>query len=138
MPVPGCFPDEDGPLRAPSDSTFRRVLMKLDPRAFAAIVGQWLLEQEVSAIGRLAVDGKVLRGSGRRDGRPLQLLSAVTHHLRLSLGQMAIDEKSNEIPALQPLLESLALPPGVLITAEALVSRRLSPLGGERGVGEAS
>lgn len=170
----GCFPDEDGQLRAPSDSTFRRVLMKLDPRAFAAIVGQWLLEQEVSAIGRLAVDGKVLRGSGRRDGRPLQLLSAVTHHLRLSLGQMAIDEKSNEIPALQPLLESLALPPGVLITAdalhcqqksaafitqelggdylfglkgnqeaaqrkaEALVSRRLSPLGGERGVGEAS
>jgi hypothetical protein len=112
--------------------------MKLDPRAFAAIVGQWLMEQEVSAMGRLAVDGKVLRGSGRRDGRPLQLLTAVTHHLRLSLGQMAIDEKSNEIPALQPLLESLALPPGVLITAEALVSRRLSPLGGERGVGEAS
>lgn len=116
----GCFPDEDGELRAPSDSTFRRVLMNLDPGAFAAIVGQWLLEQEVSAIERLAVDGKVLRGSGRRDGRPLQLLSAVTHHLRLSLGQVVIDEKSNEIPALQPLLESLALPPGVVVTADAL------------------
>lgn len=116
----GCFPDEDGEYRPPSDSTFRRVLMNLDPGAFAGIVGQWLLEQEISAISRLAVDGKVLRGSGRRDGRPLQLLSAVTHHLRLSLGQVMIDQKSNEIPALQPLLESLALSPGVLITADAL------------------
>jgi hypothetical protein len=169
----GCFPDEDGELRAPSDSTFRRVLMNLNAGAFAAIVGQWLLDQEVSAIGRLAVDGKVLRGSGRRDGRPLQLLSAVTHHLRLSLGQVPIEEKSNEIPALQPLLESLALPPGVLITADALhcqqksarfitqevdgdylfglkgnqdgiekkaqalVSQRLFPLGGQCEVGEA-
>jgi hypothetical protein len=147
--------------------------MNLNAGAFAAIVGQWLLEQEVSAIGRLAVDGKVLRGSGRRDGRPLQLLSAVTHHLRLSLGQVPIEEKSNEIPALQPLLESLALPPGVLITADALhcqqksarfitqevdgdylfglkgnqdgiekkaqalVSQRLFPLGGQCEVGEA-
>jgi hypothetical protein len=116
----GCFPDDDGEYRPPSDSTFRRVLMNLNPGTFASIVGQWLLEQEISAIDRLAVDGKVLRGSGRRDGRPLQLLSAVTHHLRLTLGQVPIDEKSNEIPALQPLLESLALSPGVLITADAL------------------
>lgn len=114
----GCFPDEDGELRAPSDSTFRRVLMNLDPGAFAAIIGQWLLEQEVSAIGRLAVDGKVLRGSGRRDGRRLQLLSAVTHHLRLSLGQEPIGVKSNEILALQPLLESLALRSGVTISSD--------------------
>ena len=94
--------------------------MSLEPGGFAALVGQWLLEQESAAIGRLAVDGKVLRGSGRRDGRPLQLLSAVTHHLRLSLGQVSIEEKSNEIPALQPLLQSLALPPGTLITADAM------------------
>ena len=32
----------------------------------------------------------------------------------------AIEEKSNEIPALQPLLQSLALPPGTLITADAM------------------
>jgi len=121
----GCFPDDDGECRAPSDSTFRRVLMGLDPGAFAAIVGRWLLEQEISAIGRLAVDGKVLRGSGRRDGRPLQLLSAVTHHLRLSLGQVSIEEKSNEIPALQPLLEALALPPGCQRRSE---TRSTSPV----------
>jgi len=116
----GCLPDEAGQLRAPSDSTFRRVLIGIDPGAFAALVGQWLLEQEPGAVARLAVDGKVLRGSGRRDGKPLQLLSAVTHHLRLTLGQIPIEEKSNEIPALKPLLRSLSLPPGTLITADAM------------------
>lgn len=116
----GCLPDEAGQLRAPSDSTFRRVLIGVDSRAFAAMVGQWLLEQEPGAVARLAVDGKVLRGSGRRDGKPLQLLSAVTHHLRLTLGQIPIEEKSNEIPALKPLLRALSLPPGVLITADAM------------------
>jgi hypothetical protein len=48
----------------------------------------------------------------------LQLLSAVTHHLRLTLDQIALEEKSNEIPALKPLLKKLDLPPGTLITAE--------------------
>jgi hypothetical protein len=66
------------------------------------------------------VDGKVLRGSGRHDGKPLQLLSAVTHHLRLTLDQIPIAEKSNEIPALQPLLQKVQPPSGVLITADAL------------------
>ena len=116
----GCLPDEAGGVRAPSDSTFRRVINGVDPRAFAALVGLWLLEQEPGAVAQLAVDGKVLRGSGRRDGKPLQLLSAVTHHLRLTLGQIPIAEKSNEIPALKPLLRSLALPPGVRITADAM------------------
>jgi hypothetical protein len=71
-------------------------------------------------LAQLAVDGKVLRGSGRHDGKPLQLLSAMTHHLRLTLDQVAIEEKSNEIPALKPLLKKLNLPPGVLITGDAM------------------
>jgi hypothetical protein len=43
----------------------------------------------------------VLRGSGRHDGKPLQWLSAVTHPLRLTLGPVPLEDKSNEIPALQ-------------------------------------
>lgn len=117
----GCTPDEDdGRYYPPSDSTFQRVLNKVDSVALASIVGQWLGQQEIGALAQLAVDGKVLRGSGRHDGKPLQLLSAVTHHLRLTLDQIAIEEKSNEIPALKPLLRKLNLPPGVLITADAL------------------
>ena len=117
----GCKPNEDdGHYYPPSDSTFQRVLRKVNAPALASIVGQWLAPQAIGALKQLAVDGKVLRGSGRHDGKPLQLLSAVTHHLRLTLDQIAIEEKSNEIPALKPLLRKLNLPPGVLITADAL------------------
>jgi hypothetical protein len=117
----GCRPDEeDGRYYPPSDSTFQRVLKKIDADRVAAIVGAWLAEQEIGALARLAVDGKVLRGSGRHDGKPLQLLSAVTHHLRLTLDQVPIEDKSNEIPALKPLLKKIKPPPGTLITADAM------------------
>ena len=117
----GCTRDEeDGRYYPPSDSTFQRVLNKVDADAVARIVGTWLAEQEIGSLAQLAVDGKVLRGSGRHDGKALQLLSAVTHHLRLTLGQVAIQDKSNEIPALKPLLQKLDLPPGTLITADAM------------------
>jgi len=117
----GCSPDEeDGGYYPPSDSTFQRVINRLDASGVATIAGEWLAEQEVGALGRLAVDGKVLRGSGRHDGKPLQLLSAVTHHLRLTLDQIPIAEKSNEIPALKPLLRRLPVPAGTLVTADAM------------------
>jgi hypothetical protein len=117
----GCTPDEeDGRYYPPSDSTFQRVLNRVNAVAVAKIIGTWLGHQEIGALARLAIDGKVLRGSGRHDGKPLQLLSAVTHELRLTLDQIAIEEKSNEIPALKPLLKKLDLPPGTLITADAM------------------
>ena len=105
----GCQPDEeDGRYYPPSDSTFQRVLNRSRRRAASpASSATWLAEQEIGALAQLAVDGKVLRGSGRHDGKPLQLLSAVTHHLRLTLDQVPIEEKSNEIPALKPLLKKL-------------------------------
>lgn len=117
----GCHPrEEDGRYLSPSDSTFRRVLNKIDPDALSALIGQWLGQQEIGALAQLAVDGKVLRGSGRHDGKPLHLLSAVTHQLRLTLGQVAIEQKSNEIPALKPLLKKVAVLPGTVITADAM------------------
>ena len=112
--------EDDHRYYPPSDSTFLRVLQRLDAGAFATLVGGWLAEQEIGALARLAVDGKVLRGSGRHDGKPWQLLSAVTHHLRLTLDQIPIAAKSNEIPALAPLLKKIAPPPGTLITVDAM------------------
>ena len=93
----GCQAAEHGRYAAPSDTTFFRVLNRLDPAAFAAVVGAWFLEQNPGLLARLAVDGKVLRGSGRTDGQPLQPL------LR-------------QFPALQ----------GTLLTADALHCQRES------------
>ena len=117
----GCRRDEDdGRYYPPSDSTFQRVLKKIAADRVAAIIGAWLAQQEIGALARLAIDGKVLRGSGRHDGKALQLLSAVTHHLRLTLDPIPIEEKSNEIPALKPLLKKVRPPPGTLCTADAM------------------
>ena len=115
-----CQLNEDGRYYPPSDSTFRRVLQKVPAAELARLMGAWLAEQEVGALAQLAIDGKVLRGSGRKDGKPLQLLSAVTHQLRLTLDQIPIEEKSNEIPALKPLLVKIRPRPGTLITADAM------------------
>jgi len=81
-----------------------------------------MMAQEISILQALAVDGKCLRGSARTDGKPLQLLSAVSHRLRLTVAQEPVAEKSNQIPALQPLLRKLpsAALEGSLITADAL------------------
>ena len=116
----GCPPNDQGLFRAPSDSTFYRVLSKVDVGQFDRIVGDWLLEQEWSALARLAVDGKTLCGSTRTGGKPLQLLSAVTHRLRLTLAQVPIEEKSNEIPAFKELLAQLPRANHALVTADAM------------------
>jgi hypothetical protein len=119
----GCRQDpKTDRYRSPSDTTFFRVLNQLDAAEFDLRIGQWMVAQEPSILQALAIDGKCLRGSARTDGQPLQLLSAVSHHLRLTVAQQPIQEKSNEIPALQPLLRKL--PPGALegslLTADAL------------------
>lgn len=116
----GChYNEKQGRYVPPSDSTFFRVFSGVDAAKFDFLVGRWLAEQDISVLECLAVDGKTLRGSGRSDGKPLQLLSAVSHRLRLTVAQEPIAEKSNEIPALQPLLKKIPVSQS-LITADAL------------------
>ncbi len=116
----GCQRNRDGKYLPPSDTTFFRVLSKIDTRMFDQIVGEWLLEQDLSVIERLAIDGKTLCSSARTDGKALQLLSAVTHRLRLTLAQLPIEDKSNEIPAFPKLVRDLPNAEAVLITADAM------------------
>jgi hypothetical protein len=104
---------------SPSDTTFFRVLGFIDPAHFERIIAGWLLEQEIGQIQALAVDGKVLRGTRRGEGKPLALLSVVTHALRTTLRSVQIAEKSNEIPAIKPLLAGMNLE-GSLVTADAM------------------
>jgi hypothetical protein len=125
----GCRQDpKTGRYRAPCDTTFFRVINGLDAAEFDVRIGQWMMVQEISILQGLAVDGKCLRGSGRTDGKPLQLLSAVSHRLRLTVAQQPVEEKSNEIPALEPLLRKLprgALE-GSMITADAMQCQQQS------------
>ena len=119
----GCDKDpRTDRYKSPSDTTFFRVLNRMDAAEFDLRIGQWMMAQEISVLQGLAIDGKCLRGSARTDGKALQLLSVVSHRLRLTVAQQPVEEKSNEIPALEPLLRKLpqgALE-GSLITADAM------------------
>jgi predicted transposase YbfD/YdcC len=104
----------------PSHDTFERVFDRLSPQAFQACFRQWVEAiQEMLAFKHIAIDGKTLRGSGSGKLGPLHLVSAWATAQRLSLGQVAVDQKSNEITAIPLLLELLDLH-GALVTIDAM------------------
>ena len=108
------------PNGIPSHDTLERVFDRIKPQAFHACFGEWVRAiQEALTIKHIAIDGKTLRGSGSAKLGPLHLVSAWATAQRLSLGQVAVDEKSNEITAIPELLELLDLK-GALVTIDAM------------------
>ena len=109
----------------PSHDTFSRVLKMLDPEAFQRWFLGFMQQFAEDIEGVVALDGKTLRRSyDRAEGRsPLHLVSAWSEEQRLVLGQVAVDDKSNEITAVPKLLEMLTLG-GQVITADAMHCQR--------------
>jgi predicted transposase YbfD/YdcC len=116
------------PYGAPGKDVFRRVLMALRPEAFQACFAAWVrsLRDEAAAgtgVERptLAVDGKTLRRShDRKSGLgALHSVIAWASEYGLSLGQVACDEKSNEITAIPELLKLVDVAGGV-VTIDAM------------------
>jgi predicted transposase YbfD/YdcC len=108
------------PNGVPSHDTFERVFDRIKPAAFQACFQEWV--RAVSAaldIKHVAIDGKTLRGPGSAKLGPLHLVSAWATAQHLSLGQVAVDAKSNEIAAIPALLEMLDLN-GALVTIDAM------------------
>jgi predicted transposase YbfD/YdcC len=112
----------DLPNGIPSHDTFSRVLARLEPAALLVCLHNWLNELRTKVGGKhVAIDGKTLRGSHDGAVRPnaLHLVSAWATEARLFLGQLAVDEKSNEITAIPQLLELLDLA-GDTVTIDAM------------------
>jgi predicted transposase YbfD/YdcC len=108
------------PQGIPSHDTFERVFNRIKPQGFQACFRDWV--QAVSAhlkIKHIAIDGKTLCGSGSLKLGPLHLVSAWATAQHLTLGQVAVDAKSNEITAIPLLLELLDLN-GALVTIDAM------------------
>src|SRR3954463_9404095 len=108
----------------PSHDTFRRVFCLLDPEAFQQSFADWVAAMADRGAGTLRVipiDGKTARRSGRRRSglAPLHLVTAWAGANHVSLGQVAVDEKSDEITAIPRLLELLDLS-GALVTIDAM------------------
>jgi DDE_Tnp_1-associated/Transposase DDE domain len=109
----------------PSHDTFSRLFRLLDPARFQSCFVQFMRRFAQTAQGVVAIDGKTLRRSFDRAAHksPLHLVSAWAAEQRLVLGQLAVDDKSNEITAVPKLLEMLSLK-GAIVTADALHCQR--------------
>ena len=107
---------------APSEPTIRRILALVPAAEFDQAVTAWMAEQD-GPLRRLAVDGKTVKKAKCPDGRPLHLVSAVTHESARLVTQRPVDEKSNEITALRPMLKDVALD-GVIITSDAMQAQQ--------------
>jgi predicted transposase YbfD/YdcC len=106
----------------PSHDTFNRVFARLDPRAFQDCFLSWIRAlAEATDLKLIAIDGKTLRHSFDRASckSALHLVSAWACANHLTLGQVAVDDKSNEITAIPKLLEILDLE-GAIVTIDAM------------------
>ena len=110
------------PNGIPSHDTFGRVFAALDPAQVEAGFRSWVATvAELTSGEVVAVDGKQLRRShdGVTGKSALTLVSAWATANRLVLGQVAVAEGSNEIPAIPALLRTLALE-GCIVTVDAI------------------
>lgn len=112
----------DLPHGIPSHDTLGRVLAALDPDQFERWITQWTAHLARRTQGRvLAIDGKTLRRSFQAAGgkAAIHMINAWCSTNHLVLGQLATDQKSNEITAVPKLLELLDLK-GAIVTVDAL------------------
>jgi predicted transposase YbfD/YdcC len=124
------------PSGVPSRDTIGRILQALKPAAFQRCFAEWLNSLQEKTIDpaqmpqekplrQIALDGKCLRRSHAR-GRGLgamYLVSAWATEQGIALGQLAVEEKSNEITAIPQLLDQLDLT-GAVVTIDAAGCQR--------------
>jgi predicted transposase YbfD/YdcC len=110
------------PHGIPSHDTFDRLFRRLDPEAFSRCFVAWVQSVREATLGEVvAIDGKTLRHSfDRASGKAaIHMVSAWATQNRLVLGQVKVDDKSNEITAIPALLALLDLR-GCLVTIDAM------------------
>jgi hypothetical protein len=108
------------PNGIPSHDTFERVFDLINPKMFQACFRSWVEAlREVLSIKHVAIDGKTLRSSATGELKALHLVSAWATEQQLSLAQVAVDDKSNEITAIPQLLDVLDVK-GAIVTIDAM------------------
>ena len=126
------------PHGIPSHDTFRRVLSRLKPDELTQCFVRWTEALRASLAGEVvAIDGKTLRRSFDHAASKgaIHMVSAWANAHRLVLGQLKVDDKSNEITAIPKLLQMLELE-GATVTIDAMgcqkeIAKTISEQGAE-------
>ena len=114
------------PHGIPSHDTFGRLFAALDPEAFRECFAAWVQAATSELKGEVvAIDGKTLRRSydAASSKAAIHMVNAWACTTGISLGQLATDQKSNEITAIPQLLKMLALT-GCIVTIDAMGCQR--------------
>jgi predicted transposase YbfD/YdcC len=110
----------------PSHDTFTELFARLDTLEFYAALESWARDIARSLAGEtVAFDGKTLRGSFDQASHQsaLHSVSAWVCGLKMCLALKSVEDKSNEIPAVQQLIDLLDLA-GAVVTADAMHCQR--------------
>lgn len=110
------------PHGIPSHNTFGRVFALLDPEQFQQCFRKWIEAVAERTQGEIvALDGKQLRRSHDKAAgkKAIYMVAAWASENGLVLGQRKVDDKSNEITAIPPLLDILEVS-GCIVTTDAM------------------
>jgi predicted transposase YbfD/YdcC len=115
------------PNGVPSHDTFLRVFSAIAPSAFQDCFLKWVqVVLEIFPEQVIAIDGKSIRASRRAQKglKALHIVSAWSCANGLSLGQMRVDDKTNEITAIPMLLQALCVK-GAIVTIDAMGCQKI-------------
>jgi predicted transposase YbfD/YdcC len=114
-------PFRDG---TPSHDQLGDIFATLDAEKFQHCFAAWVASTMGMQEGVIAIDGKAVRRSFQKKGdNPIHMVSAFAARQRLVLGQVKVEEKSNEITAIPKLLEMMAIE-GAIVTIDAMGCQR--------------
>ena len=103
----------------PDACTFRNVIKEIDTQQLHTLFCEWMKSVVKEVYGVVAIDGKQARRTKDAKKRPLHVVSAFSADYGIVLGQLACEEKSNEITAIPKLLEMLEIK-GCIVTIDAM------------------
>lgn len=113
------------PCGIPSHDTINRVFQMIEPEKFHDAFYRWASAVAGKVKGVVAIDGKTVRRSKEDAGgiKPIHTVSAWAVESSLVLGQLCVDEKTNEIKTIPELLDILCLK-GCIVTIDAMGTQK--------------
>lgn len=113
------------PSGIPSHDTINRVFQMIEPEKFHHAFFRWTEAVAGKIKGVVALDGKTIRRSRdkAKGKRPIHVVSAWASEASLVLGQLRVNEKTNEIKAIPELLDILCLK-GCVVTIDAMGTQK--------------
>lgn len=106
------------PNGIPHSDTFRRVFERLNPSELSVCLTNWIsVERGKREV--VAIDGKTICGSGNAKHKAYHVISAFVAEHQLTLGELTVEEKTNEITAVPELLDLIDVE-GDIVTADAM------------------